>query len=83
MYHRTNTTKLVHAMIEHVYMYIKEALILFTVEVGVAEPRTHLKSVRMCIYYSNLERPSLTHEGHNTFMVEIVLWLYFIYGCIS
>ena len=55
-------------MIEHAYMYIKEALLLFMVEVGMAETRTHLKSVRMCIYYStcNLERTPLTNEGHIT-----------------
>ena len=47
-------------MNEHVYMYIKEALLLFTVEVGVTETRTHLKSETMCIYHINLEETPLT-----------------------
>ena len=44
-------------------MYIKKTLLLFTVEVGVAEKPPKI-SVRMCIYHSNLERPPFTHEGH-------------------
>ena len=43
-------------MNEHVYMYIKEALLLFNVEVGMTETR----SETMCIYHSNLEETPLT-----------------------
>ena len=40
-------------MIEHVYMYIKKALMLFTVEVGMAETRTPQVSENVYMYMYN------------------------------
>ena len=60
-----------HTMNEHIYIYIKKAPILFTVEVAMAEKRTPT-----CIYHSNLERTPLTHESHIALNVYSLLTRY-------